>query len=174
MQNLKEGDMKALEGIYTIMKKNVYLLSNSILCSTEKAKDIMQETFIKVAQNINGYKSKNATVWICRIARNLSYTEYNKSKRSISLEVFEENISDNKNHEDIWVQNISLQNAMLRLEPLEREIVTLFAMQNYKHREIACIVERPMGTIQWLYNKAIKKLKKYMEEITPINFHQKT
>ncbi|MCL2847688.1 MAG: RNA polymerase sigma factor [Firmicutes bacterium] len=163
MQNLKNGDIDALKGIYTIMNKSVYLLAYSILGS-EKAKDILQETFIKVAQNIKSYKANNASAWICKIARNLSYTEYTKSKRTVSIEVFEENLFDKNNNENLWIENILLRDAILTLDILEREAVILFALDKYKHREIAKILDKPVGTVKWLYSRAIKKLKKYMEE----------
>ena len=165
IQKLKSGNMVALENIYLLMNKSVYILSYSILADAEKAKDVLQDTFIKVAQSIHSYKANtNAEAWICRIARNLCYTEYSKAKRNISLEVYEGNIADKKNHEELWIQNILLKKALLWLKPLEREIVVLFAIQGYKHREIAQIIKRPMGTVQRIYNKSIKKLRHYMEE----------
>ena len=45
------------------------------------------------------------------------------------------------------------------LEPMERQIVTLHVINDLKFREIAEIVEKPLGTVLWIYNKAIKKLK---------------
>jgi len=41
----------------------------------------------------------------------------------------------------------------------EREIVILFAVKSFKHREIAEIINKPEGTVRWLYQKAIQKLK---------------
>lgn len=143
IEKIKDGDISALEGVYQKMQKSVYLLSYSILSNSEKAKDILQDIFIKVALNISSYtKNTNPAAWICRIARNLSYTEYSKSKRNTSIEVFEESIPDNKTGEEFWVDNIMLKNAMIKLELQEREIVTLFS-QGYKHKEIALIVGKP-------------------------------
>ena len=36
----------------------------------------------------------------------------------------------------------------------------LYNVEDYTHREIAEILGKPLGTITWTYNKAIKKLRK--------------
>jgi RNA polymerase sigma-70 factor (ECF subfamily) len=162
MSRLQSGDTDALDGIYGGMSKGIYLLAYSILKNGERAKDIMQETFIRVAANIDKYKpNTNAPAWILTIARNLSYKEYNDGHRSVALNTVDE--SGENDAADLWTQSILLKNAMARLLLNEREIVTLFAA-GYKHREIAKIIGRPMGTVQWLYSRAIKKLKNFMNE----------
>ena len=42
----------------------------------------------------------------------------------------------------------------------ELEILMLYIVSGYKHREIADIVQKPLGTVLWSYNNSIKKLKK--------------
>ena len=45
----------------------------------------------------------------------------------------------------------------------ELEIVLLYVVSGYKHREIADMLDKPLGTILWTYNNSIKKLKKAVE-----------
>jgi RNA polymerase sigma-70 factor (ECF subfamily) len=164
MRELQGGKIDALDGIYELASRSVYLLSYSILRSGEKAEDIMQETFLRLAANIGKYRlGTNAAAWICTIARNLSYREYGKASGVASLDAFGGDIADDKNYEDLWTDNVALKKAMNGLSVREREIVTLFAVGGYKHREIAEIVGKPPGTVRWAYNAAIKKLRKFME-----------
>ena len=53
---------------------------------------------------------------------------------------------------------------LLKLNEKEREIVILHMIDNLKFKEIAKMKDKPLGTILWLYNKAIKKLKRKVEE----------
>ena len=46
----------------------------------------------------------------------------------------------------------------------ELEIVLLYVVSGYKHREIAKILDKPLGTILWSYNNSIKKLKKALKD----------
>jgi len=164
MQKLQKGNIDALRDIYKLTSKAVYYLSYYILKSAERAKDIVQETYISVFKNIQKYKlNTSAMAWITSIARNLSISEYRKKQRDLSLEIFEESLLDESDYCEFVENNIYLKNALNILNAGEREIVILFAVDCFKHREIAQIVNKPLGTVQWVYNNAIKKLRKKVE-----------
>jgi RNA polymerase sigma-70 factor (ECF subfamily) len=57
-----------------------------------------------------------------------------------------------------------MQEIIETLKPDEREIVILHVVGDLKHREIAAIVGKPLGTVTWIYNQAISKLKKEYRE----------
>ena len=46
----------------------------------------------------------------------------------------------------------------------ERQIVTLHAVSGFKHREIAGFLDIPLPTVLSRYNRALKKLRKYLTE----------
>ena len=46
----------------------------------------------------------------------------------------------------------------------EAQIVMLYVVAGFKHREIAEIVKKPVGTVLWTYNNSRKRLKKYLKE----------
>lgn len=46
----------------------------------------------------------------------------------------------------------------------EAQIVMLYVVAGFKHREIAEIVKKPVGTVLWTYNNSLKKLRKYLKE----------
>jgi len=164
MQDLGKGDRLALDGVFGLTSRGVYLLAYAILRNSEQAKDVLQETYVRVAENIGQYKpNTNANAWINVIARNLSLRHYNVRKRTVEI-ASPDDIGGNGNGEDNWIVHDALRGAMARLGVDEREIVVLFSIKGYKHREIAQIVGKPMGTVQWIYNRAIKKMKGYMEE----------
>ena len=46
----------------------------------------------------------------------------------------------------------------------EREIVTYHVILDYKFADVAKIMSKPLGTVLWIYNRAIKKLKERMSK----------
>ncbi len=46
----------------------------------------------------------------------------------------------------------------------EREIVVMHVINDLKFREIARIMNKPLGTVMWIYNKAMKYLKEKVGE----------
>lgn len=165
MQKLQTGDISALDNIYALTSKAVYYLAYSILKNSEHAKDIMHDTYIRIIKNIDKYRlNTNAAAWILCMARNLSFNEYSKLQRSIGLEILEENLTDSRDCFAEMEGFFYIKKAINFLSVNEREIVMLFAVGNFKHREIAKIVGKPIGTVQWIYNKAIKKLRLQIEK----------
>ena len=64
-----------------------------------------------------------------------------------------------QDQEDV-VNSVSLKKAMGSLKPDEREVVDLKVAGGFTFREIAEMVGKPMGTVTWLYNNAIKRLRR--------------
>ena len=59
---------------------------------------------------------------------------------------------------------INLINDLLKsLDDTSKEIVILHVINELKFKEIAKIVNKPLGTVLWIYNKAIKTLKGELE-----------
>jgi RNA polymerase sigma-70 factor (ECF subfamily) len=51
------------------------------------------------------------------------------------------------------------------LNESEAQIITLHLVSGFKHREIADMLGKPLGTVLWTYKNALNKIKeKYKEE----------
>ena len=86
-----------------------------------------------------------------------------RSKTSdISEEEMERSLGsfDNASFED----KIIVEACMKILSDEERQIVTLHAVSGFKHREIAGFLDIPLPTVLSRYNRALKKLRKYLTE----------
>ena len=98
------------------------------------------------------------------IARNLHYSDLKKEKRSIPLEPKE--ISDDKRFSYVTDVNdrIVLEGVLDLLSEEERKIVMLYAVSGMKHKEIAESLGLKLSTTLSKYHRALKKLRKYLEE----------
>ena len=169
LQKVLEGDMSGLEELYNALDKAVYMLALSIVRDKDLAQDILQDTFINVRYHADTYRPHtNVKAWVLTIARNLSISYLRKRKRETLVEdVFyseqEEEFSGAMLHEE--VENAMLiELAFTSLNEKERSIVSLHALSGLKHREIAQILEMPLGSVLWSYNNALKKMHRYFEE----------
>ncbi len=143
---------------YNLTKKNVFFTIISIVKDNYVVDDLMQDTYMKFLENINNYKSKSINAYLSTIARNLAINYYNKEKRIIhNDEIIDYVQSDDKapNYEYIEVLEM-----LKTLDDTSREIVILHTINDLKFKEIAKIVDKPLGTVLWIYNKAIKELKR--------------
>jgi RNA polymerase sigma-70 factor (ECF subfamily) len=56
-----------------------------------------------------------------------------------------------------------LKDIVETLDEDEYEIVLLYVLGNYTHKQIAEGLSKPIGTITWKYQEALKKLRTKLE-----------
>ena len=61
-------------------------------------------------------------------------------------------------------EHLLLRACMEQLGGEERRIFLLHAVAGFKHREIAEFMELPLATVLSKYSRAVKKMRKYLEE----------
>ena len=66
--------------------------------------------------------------------------------------------------EDKAVMAEDMAKALNQLEPKEREIIDLKLTGQFKFKEISQMMGQPIGTVTWIYNQGIKKLRRYLAD----------
>lgn len=157
----KENNFENFEFFYELTKRQIYVSIMLIIKNKETTEDIMQETYMRFLQNIHKYKENtNVIAFIVTIARNLAINQYNKNKREINYD-FSQYYEEKTSFKDTPLMELVYET----LEKDELEVFILHIIDELKHREIAKIMKKPIGTITWLYNKAVKKLKKKLGDL---------
>lgn len=162
---LQQGDEQAFEVIYNETKRGLFSFILSICKNYHTAEDIMQTTYIRLRSAISSYQAgSNALAWLYTIAKNLTLNELKKEKREV-FSNFDDN--DGKFGEYTLDDKISgpvfdLMTKFLTQD--ERQIVSLYLISGFKHREIAEMLNKPLGTVLWSYRNALSKLKKELEK----------
>lgn len=63
--------------------------------------------------------------------------------------------------EEQVVSKLSLKDALERLKPEERRIIDMKVLGEMTFKEIAELLDIPMGTVTWRYQEGIKRLRRY-------------
>ena len=71
-------------------------------------------------------------------------------------------ISDKKNKEDNWVENLSLTEAMKHLDSREYEIISLRFFEGKTQMEVAGIINISQAQVSRLEKNALKKMRVYL------------
>ena len=150
----KHDNYDSFDLFYNETARGVYIFVYDILKNREKTEDVLQETYMRFIQTVDRYqKNTNVYNYLITIARNIAINIYNKEKRPINDNEMVNNIKEDENKEDLFF-------LLDYLDKLERQIVILHIFDKMKFREISDMLNMPLGTVLWQYNKAIKKLKK--------------
>lgn len=151
------GDIGAMEKIFTGMKDKIYSFVLMYVGSRQTAEDILQETILDVYQCAKSYRRfENPQAWILTIARNKAVSYLRTAGRETALDEDSPLLFISESETESRLDVLSL------LSPLslqEREIIILHAVSGFKHKEIARLLDLPLGTVCWKYNDAIRKLR---------------
>ena len=138
--------------------------------SREKAKDIMQDTFMKVWEYINKNDAEilNVRAFLYKTANNLIIDDYRK-KKSVSLDELHEKGFEpaSGGHQDIQ-NNAELAQAMKfisKLEPKKAELIIMRYVDDMSPREIAKIVGGTENSVSVSINRAMKKVKEIIKHV---------
>lgn len=162
VRRLQEGDADAFEGIYEQTRKPVYYAILSILRDPSLSEDIMQDTYMRFLRNPNAYRERNFLAYLVTIARRLAINEYHSRHRTElqgDLESWSELPCLANNAEIAAEKRELIEKALSVLDPLEKDVVLMYNVADMTHREIAEILGKPLGTVTWLYARALKKIR---------------
>jgi len=166
-KELKNGHSEVFDELYELTHKVVFYSVLSILKDKSIAEDIVQDTYLRMLKNIQRYQDNNFMGYIVTIARNLAINEYTHRKKTTYFDTEYDFISDfslvSQIEIDIEHRDI-IEKALNALDLTEKNIVIMHTIDGLSHREIAKIVNKPLGTITWIYAKAVKKMKMTLKE----------
>jgi len=163
---LSQGELYAMDKLYGLIKTDVYAYALSKSQNAADAEDIMQDTFVQIYKYAGRYEPMGKPLaWVFTIVNNFARRKFELDSRTTSIDTEETGeLSDGSEMEMDVVNKQFLKEIMTILSPEEQEIVVLHIVSGMKHREIAEIQNLSLATVLSKYNRAIKKMKKFVEE----------
>lgn len=183
---VKQGDTQAYEELYQRYHKLAFYYAYKLCKNDADAKDIVQESFIEIYRSIGSLKENSFfKAWMYKIVSSKSKKLFRKNKHITSdfeneavlgevreqrIEFIPEALAHFKNDQE-------LLNAFIdQLPEAQRSIVVLFYLEQFSLKEIAEIIDLPIGTVKSRLSYARTYLKKALDAYKgagedPITFH---
>jgi RNA polymerase sigma-70 factor (ECF subfamily) len=149
-------------------QRPLYNHIRNIVLNHDDANDVLQNTFIKVFQYLNGFKGDSKLFsWMYRIATNEAITFINsKAKRNgTTSEAMQSKIVKNLKADEYFDGNeiqIKLQKAIHLLPEKQQLIFKMKYFEELKYEEISEILGTTVGGLKASYHHAVKKIEEYM------------
>ncbi|MFK7812769.1 MAG: RNA polymerase sigma factor [Maribacter sp.] len=161
---------RAFEVLVNTYKQRLYWHIRSIVLNHDDADDVLQNTFVKVFRNINGFKGDSKLYsWMYRIATNeaLSFLKTKSKKEGISNEELQ-NQTLNNLQADVYFEGdeiqLKLQRAIATLPEKQKLVFNMKYFQELKYAEISEILETSVGGLKASYHLATKKIEAFLKE----------
>ena len=149
-------------------KRPLYNHIRNIVLDHDDTNDVLQNTFIKVFQNLNNFKGESKLYsWMYRIATNESITFINKKTKlsSKTSQELKSKIVENLEadiHFDGNAIQIKLQKAILTLPEKQQLVFKMRYFEEIKYQEMSTILGTSVGALKASYHLAVKKIEIFM------------
>jgi len=147
--------------------QDLYWVIRPIVKTHENTDDVLQNTFIKVYQNLPKFRYDSRLFsWLYRIAVNesMSFLRKNKQQFITDSDSYLLNLLSQDPYYDGDDIALKLEKALLSLPPKQQEIFRLKYFNHMKFDEIAELTGTSVGGLKANYHLAVKKIKKFLNE----------
>lgn len=160
-------DKEALEALLYNNYSIIYAYLLKLTMNEETARDITQETMVKVILNIRKFKGESKlSTWLISIASNVYKDSLRRNKRISIAEIENLPLTASDDVEEAIIKRDSLariKKALLEIPEKKRMIFILKHFYGYSYEEIAKIAKCPLGTVRSRLHYCIKKLREIIE-----------
>ncbi len=177
VDKILQGDKKSFSLIIKATENLVAQILFKMVRNEDDRKDLAQDVYLKVYNNLNGFKFESKlSTWIAQIAYNSCINYLGKKKPESISDKFNDYDDDEQIISDVNVGNESsyyqvekkiqgdelkqiLEKEIDKLSPVYKTLITLFHNEEMSYEEIAAITQLPEGTIKNYLFRARRILK---------------
>jgi RNA polymerase sigma-70 factor (ECF subfamily) len=182
----KTRDIGAFQTLVRRYQNRIYTAAFRILDNSEEAEEVMQETFVKVHQNLSKFRPQASfSSWVFKIAHNicLDILRARHRRKGFQLLAFdpqsgEEDVSDlplnvvgqiadpsldPSQQLDMSEQGLIVAQSLRALPENQRTVLILHDIEGFSYQEISDIVGANLGTVRSRLHYGRIKLKEMLD-----------
>ena len=147
---------RALERLLGEYQNKVFRMALAMLRDSARAEDVTQDIFIKLWRALPLYDGRAAVgTWLYTIARNtcLSAIRADGYRRTTALD---ESVEPSAS--STTPLTLSVEQCLSRLPDVQRQVITLFYMQERSVSDVAAMLDLPEGTVKSHLHRARRAL----------------
>ena len=135
-----------------------------------EAEDILQESFLKIFSRIRDYTGRGSfTGWMRKIVINTALTHYHanlKHRNNVGIEEYSISEAAASGFDEDLFSSEELYKVLNDLPNGYRIVFNLYAVEGYKHKEIAEILGIDLNTSKSQYSRAKAAIREKLEKLS--------
>jgi len=167
VDRLRRRDPQALGELYDRYGRLVYSLILRVVRDTGVAEDLVQETFLRVWNRVQGFDAQKGSIapWLLAVARNRSidYLRSASGRERNALELEETDhpgLYTDMEHDILTSDKARLlKQALAKLSPNHKQVIELAYFEGLSQSEMAERMGQPLGTVKTWVRTALKNLR---------------
>lgn len=138
--------------------------------SHNDANDILQNTFLKAWQSVEGFRGDaKLSTWLYKIALNESITFLSKERKRLNISLDDEeshlvNLIESDEYVDGDALALKLRKAVASLPEKQRLVFNMKYYDEMKYEQMSEILGTSVGALKASYHLAVKKIEQYFAD----------
>jgi RNA polymerase sigma factor (sigma-70 family) len=166
------GNRRDQELLYRRHASKLYAVCLQYSANNEEARDILQEGFIKIFENLGNYKYEGSFEgWMRRITVNTALEKFRSRSnlyRVDDIDQLPEPDAEPDNQDYAGLEAADLLEIIRELPPKYRMVFNLYAIEGYSHKEIGEMISISEGTSKSNLSRARTILQRRVGSFTGI------
>lgn len=167
-----QHDEQAFENLYEATLSRVYGLALRITRNKQAAEEVTEDVYWQIWRTALYFDSQRGTVmaWLLMIARSRALDYLRRQDTAEICEAPESLISEPNwanDPQDLLAatqKNVQLNQALLRLDPVQRQLIALAFFRGLTHEEITAYTGVALGTVKSHIRRGLKQLQDILAE----------
>jgi RNA polymerase sigma-70 factor, ECF subfamily len=165
---LKERNEQAFTILYDNYSAVLYGIIFKIVNDEDRAKDILQDAFIKIWRSFESYDSAKGSIftWMLNIARNSAIDNLRSKSNRVEIRNDDSGVSMTGN-DTMFLHHldyIGMKEVLAGLKDDYRNVIDILYFKGYTQEEAARVMNIPLGTVKTRARAAISILRNLLME----------
>jgi RNA polymerase sigma-70 factor, ECF subfamily len=167
IKEIQEKNLNALDELYRLFGRLVFSYALKLLNGDRySAEEITQDVFMKIWKKAHLFdQSKKLSTWLLTITKNTTIDYMRKSSKFTKVDIDKlAEIRESEVDLDVAVMTNQLKEEIKKLPPDQRKVIELMYMQGHTQKEIAELLNIPLGTVKSRVKLGINRLRRQMQK----------
>jgi RNA polymerase sigma factor (sigma-70 family) len=145
----QRGDREAFAGIVELWERSLFVYLRRLAASEADAWELLQETWLKLLRSLQSLRDPYTfPAFLYATARNTAISHFRT--RKCEPENYPDQVPDDRSLNDFadFDNTDQLYHALDQLPLPQREVLTLFFLQDLSLEEMATLLDVPLGTVK--------------------------
>jgi RNA polymerase sigma-70 factor, ECF subfamily len=173
---VSDSKRSRFESIVTPHLDAAYNLARWLTGKDHDAQDVVQEAMLRAFMYFDGFRGVDARAWVLKIVRNTCFTwlQANRSSESIAVEELPDlmpaffcsvSVDDPETIALRHTEAVQLNDALAEIPPGFREVIVLREIEGLSYKEIATVIDLPIGTVMSRLARARAELRRVLKRL---------
>lgn len=161
---------QAFNDVMRAYSEPLYWQIRRMVESHDDANDILQNTFLKAWQSVEGFRGDaKLSTWLYKIALNESITFLAKERKRLNISLDDDeshlvNLIESDEYVDGDALALKLRKAVASLPEKQRLVFNMKYYDEMKYEQMSEILGTSVGALKASYHLAVKKIEQYFAE----------